>query len=63
MCKTIEPIEDNVSLNLFGYSTFILNRNSKLKAITEDTTTVYILKRNDILQSLNNSMLDFQSFN
>jgi len=49
LCKTIEPIDNTVSLNLFGYSTLILNRNANLKAITEDTTTVYILKRNDVM--------------
>lgn len=63
LARVIKPEEGKPTLNVYGYSSLILNRHINLKAITEETTTAYILKRKDILESLGKSILDFESFN
>ena len=63
LCRSIKPEEGKPTLNVFGYSALILNRTLRLRAVTEETTTAYILKRRDLLDSMNKSVLDFESFN
>jgi hypothetical protein len=50
-------------MNVFGYSSLISNRNIKLKAIAKDTAVSYVLRRKDILECIEKSMLDSESFN
>lgn len=57
--RVIKPEEGKPTLNVYGYSGVILNRNINLKAITEETTTAYILKRSDLIDSMTKSILDF----
>lgn len=61
--RVIKPEEGKPTLNVFGYSAVILNKNMNLKAITQETTTAYILNRSDIIESMGKSILDFESFN
>lgn len=61
--RVIKPEEGKPTLNVYGFSSLILNRSISLKAVTEETTTAYILKRSDILESTTKSILDFESFN
>lgn len=63
LSRTIKPEEGKPTLNVFGFSSLILNRPINLKAVTEETTTAYILKRKDVLESISKSVLDFESFN
>lgn len=63
VCREIKPEEGKPTLNVFGYSSLILNRNICLKGITAETVTAYILKRKDILESISKNVLDFESFN
>jgi len=46
-------------MNVFGYSSLIMNRNIRLKGITKETAVSYVLKRKDVLECIEKSMLDF----
>lgn len=46
-------------MNVFGYSSLILNKNIKLKAITKESAASYVLLRKDILECIDKNMLDF----
>lgn len=59
LARTIKPSEGNPTLNVFGFSSLILNRAIGLKAVTQETTTAYILKREDLLESISKSAADF----
>ncbi len=63
LARTIKPSEGNPTLNVFGFSSLILNRAINLKAVTQETTTAYILKRKDLVESISKSSADFESFN
>lgn len=57
--REIKPIENSVVMNVFGYSSVIMNRNLMLKAITKETAVSYVLRRKDVLECIEKSMLDF----
>lgn len=57
--KNISPQEGKPTLNVFGYSALILNRNIDLQGITKDTSVIYLLKRKDVLECMDKNMLDF----
>jgi len=47
--REIKPSEDGLVMNVFGYSSVIMNRNIRLKAITKETAVSYELRRKDVL--------------
>ncbi len=61
--REIKPSENAMAMNVFGYSSLIMNRNINLKAISKETAVSYVLRRKDVLECIEKSMLDFESFN
>ena len=57
--KNIKPMEGVQALNVFGFSSMILNKNIDLEATSQDISTVYLLRRKDMLECIEKNMLDF----
>lgn len=62
LLKTLKIEEGKPNLNVFGYSSAIMNKDIDLVATAQENTVVYLLKRKDILECLDKNMLDFESF-
>lgn len=58
--KNISPQEGKPTVNVFGYSALILNRDIDLSVTTKDTSVIYLLKRKDVLECMDKNMLDFE---
>lgn len=58
--RNIAPQEGKPTLNVFGYSALILNKDIDLEATTKDTSVIYLLKRKDVLECMDKNMLDFE---
>lgn len=58
--KNISPQEGKPTLNVFGYSGLILNKDIDLEANTKDTSVIYLLRRKDVLECMDKNMLDFE---
>lgn len=58
--KKIQPIEGKPTLNVFGYSAMILNKNIDLRATTQEISAVYLLRRKDMIECMSKNMLDFE---
>lgn len=50
--REIKPSDDGLVMNVFGYSSLIMNRNVKLKAIAKETAVSYVLRRKDVLECI-----------
>jgi hypothetical protein len=57
--REIRPSEDSLVMNVYGYSSMIMNRNIRLKAVAKETAVSYVLRRKDILECIDKSLLDF----
>ena len=57
--REIKPTDDGLVMNVFGYSSLIMNRNVRLKAFVKETAVSYVLRRKDVLECIEKSMLDF----
>ena len=57
--RNISPQEGKPTLNVFGYSALILNKDIDLEANTKDTSVIYLLRRKDVLECMDKNMLDF----
>lgn len=58
--KNISPQEGKPTLNVFGYSALILNKDIDLKATTKETSVIYLLRKKDVLECMDKNMLDFE---
>lgn len=50
--RIIEPIEGKPTLNVFGFSSLILNRDIGVYAHADQITSAYQLKRSDVLECI-----------
>lgn len=57
--REIRPSEDSLVMNVYGYSSMIMNRDIRLKAVAKETAVSYVLRRKDILECIDKSLLDF----
>ncbi len=62
LVRTIEPIEGKPALNVIGYSSLILNQNIDIFSIASEMTSGYILRMSDVLECIDKSMIDYESF-
>lgn len=62
MVRTIEPIEGKPTLNVIGYSSLILNMDISLFSKASEMTSGYVLRMSDVLESIDKSMIDYESF-
>ena len=62
LVRTIEPIEGKPALNVIGYSSLILNQNIDLYSCASEMTSGYILRMSDVLECIDKSMIDYESF-
>ncbi len=62
LVKNIEPIEGQPMLNVIGYSSLILNRDIDLVAHADEMTSGYVLRRSDLLDAVQKSMIDYEGF-
>jgi len=59
LVRTIEPIEGKPTLNVVGYSNLILNQNIDINAVASEMTSGYVLKRSDVLDCIDRSLIDY----
>ena len=57
--REIRPSENSLVMNVYGYSSMIMNRHIRLKAVAKETAVSYVLRRKDILECIDKSLLDF----
>ena len=57
--REIRPSENSLVMNVYGYSSMIMNRDIRLKAVAKETAVSYVLRRKDILECIDKSLLDF----
>ena len=62
LVRTIEPIEGKPALNVIGYSSLILNMDNLLFAKASEMTSGYVLRVSDVLECIDKSMVDYESF-
>jgi hypothetical protein len=62
LVKIIEPVEGKPALNVYGFSSLILNRDMDLLAYADEITSGYQLRRSDILECIEKSMIDYEIF-
>lgn len=60
--KSIETIEGKPTLNVYGYSSLILNRDIAIFAQAETITSGYELKLSDVLEIISKNMVDYETF-
>ena len=63
LVRNIEPVEGMVTLNVFGYSSLILDKDTQLQAVAKEVSVAYILKLKDMIETIRKYLLDFESFN
>ena len=59
--RTIRPEDGRPTMNVFGYSAVLLNRDIPLLAFTQEMSGVYILQKKDLERVLGKSNSDFES--
>ena len=47
--REIKPSEESLAMNVFGYSSLVMNKNIRIKAIAQETAVSYVLRRKDFL--------------
>ena len=62
LVRTIEPIEGKPALNVIGFSSLILNMDIDLFSKASEMTSGYVLKMSDVLECIDKSMVDYESF-
>lgn len=62
LVRIIEPIEGKPTLNVIGYSSLILNQSIDLFANASEMTSGYVLRMSDVLECIDKSMIDYESF-
>jgi len=62
LVRTIEPIEGKPALNVIGFSSMILNMDIDLFSKASEMTSGYVLKMSDVLECIDKSMVDYESF-
>jgi signal-transduction protein with cAMP-binding, CBS, and nucleotidyltransferase domain len=59
LLKTIEPkVKNEISDNIYGYSSIISARQVKLNAISKDFTCVYFIDKHAFMECVHESKLD-----
>ena len=62
LVRTIEPIEGKPALNVIGYSSMILNMDINLFSQASEMTSGYVLKMSDVMECIDKSIVDYESF-